>query len=429
MAMIMAAAMTMSLACVHAFAANTDPYAGLDYGEAGIEKLKAADEHAFTSGSRGSAESTGIIGSMTNDTSGCYGTIKDHSDCITWSLKDGVLILTGTGYTVSGNRYSGQGPFHNNPYIETVIIDSNIESAAHLFTSLPNLKTVIVMGDTTLNGIYDCYNLENIIIGANMATNIAETPVTYSTTTRAMSENTMILTDIVKTFIFKAEDTKGIYSADKNPEFVGVKQRKDKAETAWKSYNGYRSMDELVSMAKSAITDANLPDYALAMISTELGGTAGAYDPVEGITVSAWAKDYMRAALENNLVPSYLLTIDFTKPITRAQFCALAVQTYQSITGETLTDDKYDMDGGSYDVGAVFDDIYDNVLWQDIEKAYSLGVINGYGNNKFGPDDIITREQSATILTSLADQLGIKTTVAKTPFTDTPTNWATDTNF
>ena len=186
-------------------------------------------------------------------------------------------------------------------------------------------------------------------------------------------------------------------------------------------------MDELVSMAKSAIADADLPDYALAMIPTELGGTAGAYDPVEGITVSAWAKDYMRTAIENDLISISLLNIDFTKPITRAQFCALAVQTYQSITGETLTDDKYRSDRYTlFDGHIVFDDIYENSLWKDIEKDYSLGVINGYGNYKFGPDDTITREQSAAILTRLAEKLGIKTTVVKTPFTDTPANWATE---
>ena len=418
--------MALTITCTQAFAANSDPYAGLDYSDAAIEKLKTADEHAFTTGSRGSAESTGIIGSSTNDTTGVYGTIKDHSDCITWSLKDGVLILTGTGYTVAGDKYSGISPFYGNTHIKTIIIGDNIVDTGFLFDNLPNLKTVIVMNGTNTGTICDAPNLKNVIIGANMANNTAFATTVASSTGKTITTKIIALSNTVTTESVSDATAKNTYSADESIEFIGKNSMKNRAATAWKSYNGYRTMDELVSMAKSVIADADLPDHALAMISTELGGTAGAYDPVENITVSAWAKDYMRTAIENDLVPSYLLNIDFTKPITRAQFCALAVQTYQSITGETLTDDKYDNDGYLHEVGVVFDDIYDNALWQDIEKAYSLGVINGYGNNKFGPDDTITREQSATILTRLAEQLGIKTTVAKTPFTDTPANWATE---
>lgn len=422
--------MALTITCTQAFAANTgDPYAELDYTDAAIEQLKAADEHAFTTGSRGSAESTGIIGSSTNDTSGGYGTIEHHSDCITWSLKDGVLILTGSGYTVSGNEYSGISPFYNNAYIETIIICDNITDTGVLFRNLPNLKTVIVMNGTNTGIISDAPNLKNIIVGANMANNTAFATTVSSSTGRTITTKIIALSDTVTTESVTNETVKNTYSADKEIEFIGKnKIIRKQAETAWQSYNGYRTMDELVSMAKSAIADANLPDYALAMIPTELGGTAGAYDPVDDITVSAWAEDYMRTAIENDLVPSYLLNIDFTKPITRAQFCALAVQTYQSITGETLTDDKYRSDRYAlFDGHIVFDDIYDNSLSEDIEKAYSLGVINGYGNYKFGPDDTLTREQSAVVLMRLAEALGKPLTKASSvPFTDLVATWSAD---
>lgn len=408
--MILAVMTLTSLLCTQAFAANNDPYADLGYGEAGIEKLKKADEHAFITGSRGSAESTGIIGSVTNDTSGCYGTIKDHSDCITWSLKDGVLILTGEGYTVSGNQYSGQGPFHNNPYIETIIIDSNIKSAHSLITGMPNLKTVIVMSNTDIDGISDCYKLDNIIIGANLTTDTAETPIPYTTTTRTMNETSIILANEVTTVIFKAEDVKNIYSADENPEFIGVKQRKETAATAWASYNGYRTMDELVSMAKSAIADANLPNYALAMISTELGGTAGAYDPIEGIAVSTWAKDSVRDAFRLGLVPTYAIPDNYQQAITRAEFCTLANTLYRSVTHD------------NYIPGSTpFTDCYDN----DVRKMASLGVVGGYGNGIFGPDDLITREQAAVMLSRLAEVITGKTMTEGNPtFTDNIANWA-----
>ena len=420
--------LTASVVSGQVFAANSDPYAGLDYTDAAIEKLKAADEHAFTSGSRGSAESTGIIGSSTNDTSGGYGTIEHHSDCITWSLKDGVLILTGSGYTVSGNEYSGISPFYNNAYIETIIIGDNITDTGVLFRNLPNLKTVIVMNGTNTGIISDAPNLKNIVVGANMANNTAFATTVSSSTGRTVTTKIIALSDTVTTESVTNETVKNTYSADETIEFIGKnKIIRKQAETAWASYNGYRTMDELVSMAKSAIADADLPDYALAMIPRVLGGTAGAYDPIAGITTSNWAKPDMRTAINRDLVPSYLLNLDFTKPITRAQFCALVVQTYESITGETLDDSKYDGDRYTvFDGHIVFDDIYNNALWQDIEKAYSLGVINGYGNYKFCPDNTITRAEAATILNRLAEKLGIQTTVAKMYFTDVPVNWASE---
>lgn len=60
---------------------------------------------------------------------------------------------------------------------------------------------------------------------------------------------------------------------------------------------------------------------------------------------------------------------------------------------------------------------YQPILW-----ASKNGIVNGYGNGKFGPDDHITREQFCAILVRHADMAGIRfkgaTTVTPTPFTD-----------
>lgn len=438
--MILAVMTLTTITCIQAFAANTgDPYADLDYTDAAIEKLKAADEHAFTSGSRGSAESTGIIGSSTNDTSGGYGTIEHHSDCITWSLKDGVLILTGSGYTVSGNEYSGISPFYNNAYIETIIIGDNITDTGVLFRNLPNLKTVIVMNGTNTGIISDAPNLKNIIVGANMANNTAFATTVSSSTGRTITTKIIALSDTVTTESATNETVKNTYSADKTVEFIGKnKIIRKQAETAWASYNGYRTMDELVSMAKSAIADADLPDYALAMIPTELGGTANAddiadsiYTPADYLTVSEWAKDYMNVALEKGIIPQKMMNNDFTKSITREEFCALAVRTYETLTGEELTMDKYRDDKVNiYNWEEPFDDLIvgysDTKYADDVKKAYGLNIINGYGNNKFGPLDSLSREQAAVVLARFAEALGKPMTAVETPFTDTNTAWAAD---
>ena len=89
------ALMTTGL-CFTAFASNEteDKYADLRV---------SIDAKCFTSGSRGSAESTGIIGSSSIDGGAriCYP--EEITDNVTWKLKDGVLIIDGNGYMAAGD--------------------------------------------------------------------------------------------------------------------------------------------------------------------------------------------------------------------------------------------------------------------------------------------------------------------------------------
>jgi hypothetical protein len=48
-----------------------------------------------------------------------------------------------------------------------------------------------------------------------------------------------------------------------------------------------------------------------------------------------------------------------------------------------------------------------------IEKAYEYGIINGYGNGLFGPDDLLTREQAMAILERAAKLAGTDTYMEK----------------
>ncbi|MBO4880083.1 MAG: S-layer homology domain-containing protein [Firmicutes bacterium] len=103
---------------------------------------------------------------------------------------------------------------------------------------------------------------------------------------------------------------------------------------------------------------------------------------------SAWAKSIVEKAIGQKLVPEALQG-NYTKPITRAEFCALAATLYESRMGE-VTDRK------------TFDDTKD----ANVEKMAAIGVVAGVGNNKFAPDRDITREQAATMLAALAGALG-----------------------
>ncbi len=109
------------------------------------------------------------------------------------------------------------------------------------------------------------------------------------------------------------------------------------------------------------------------------------------IVCSDWAKESTKEAIKEGIVPTQLQG-EYTKNISREEFCALAMQTYFVIKGSSL-------DGFLSDeqVGKPFTDT-DSPY---VAAAYSLGIVNGTGEGKFSPESFITRQESAVMLTNL----------------------------
>ena len=104
-------------------------------------------------------------------------------------------------------------------------------------------------------------------------------------------------------------------------------------------------------------------------------------------TPSPWAQQQVDAAIAENLVPQNLRS-NFTQPITRAEFSALAVTLYERVAGEIT--------------GRVtFTDTND----ANVEKMAYLGVVSGVGDNMFNPNATLTREQAAVMLSRLSDAI------------------------
>ncbi|MBR5741158.1 MAG: carboxypeptidase regulatory-like domain-containing protein [Firmicutes bacterium] len=109
-------------------------------------------------------------------------------------------------------------------------------------------------------------------------------------------------------------------------------------------------------------------------------------------TSSDWATEYLAAADQMNIIPADLAAEDLTKPITRAEFAKVAVKLYESMSGKKAA---------AYS-GKPFSDTTD----AEVLKAFDLNLIDGYRNDgqprtdvvKFGPDDLLTREQMCAIL-------------------------------
>ena len=104
---------------------------------------------------------------------------------------------------------------------------------------------------------------------------------------------------------------------------------------------------------------------------------------------SKWAIDEVTKAIEEGLVPKELQK-NYTQNITRAEFCALAVQLYEKQIGVIS------------ELAPAFTDSKDI----NVRKMSALGVVSGVGNNKFDPDGKLTREQAAVILSRLANAMG-----------------------
>lgn len=112
----------------------------------------------------------------------------------------------------------------------------------------------------------------------------------------------------------------------------------------------------------------------------------------------------------------------YASPITRKDFCSLAMKLYKNLRPEEYLDIP-NVSGGQL---PRFADVEE---WQDyIPQLAYLGVITGVGNGKFDPDGQLTREQAATILSRLAGVLGIKLEEAEPTFGDNGaiSSWATD---
>lgn len=103
---------------------------------------------------------------------------------------------------------------------------------------------------------------------------------------------------------------------------------------------------------------------------------------------SGWAAEYVERAIDARIVP-YNLRSNYTQPITRAEFCALAVALCETFNGGALPGRLHFVDT---------DD-------PNVEKMGALHVVEGVGFNYFLPNNKITREEAATMLFRLAEVL------------------------
>ena len=377
-------------------------------------------------------------------------------------------------------------PFRNNPNIETVIIGDNIDYNAvrALFVGCDNLRNIICL-DSGFNKIIEDSDLDYAIVCAGETsgefygkTSSASTPDTADKIAYLSSNDRLDFTKYTPA-------SKGSVSIGM-PTFTG---RPDnpyiKDVPVWPDASTVASQ---YAQAKQYVQAMNLPDWALAYLPIEMGGTETARTvgdvfnfesatlksnwsdgsnqtvtetPVTepetpvvdtnatSVTYSNWAAEDIITAIsmgyldDNPDVFGYqpavtdLLGSDYTKAITRGQFAALAVRYYETLMSD-ITGEDYTIPVNSGD--DVFADCSGDT---NMAKAYTLGILGGYNSADtragvyVGPNDNITREQAATMLTRLMEKLIVAfDSVGRTgwtvwyadnlPFTDEIADWAYD---
>lgn len=375
-------------------------------------------------------------------------------------------------------------PFRNNPNIETVIIGDNIDYnlVPALFVGCDNLKNIICL-DSGFNQIIEDSDLDYAIVCAGETsgefygkTSSASTPDTADKIAYLSSNDRVDFAEYTP--------------ASKGSVSIGMPtlNRTYTYPTGWVNNWIYPDASTVASQyatAKSYVSQMNLPDWALAYLPIEMGGTETArtvddvFDfetaslksnwndgsntgtvtetpvtepetPVAtSVTYSAWAAEDIINAISMGYLDddpdvfgyqpavTDLLGSDYTRAITRGQFAALAVRYYETLMS--------DITGEDYTIPvATGDDVFaDSTGNEAIAKAYNLGIVGGYNSAdtragvSVGPDDPITREQAATMLTRLMEKLiEAFDSVGRTgwsvwyadslPFTDTIADWAYD---
>lgn len=100
---------------------------------------------------------------------------------------------------------------------------------------------------------------------------------------------------------------------------------------------------------------------------------------------STWAQPELQKADEYKLIPDILENADYTKSITRLEFAAVAVKTYENMAGTSALPA----------VTNPFTDCSDT----EMLKAYNLGITTGTSATTFSPNALLDRQQAATMLT------------------------------
>ena len=116
---------------------------------------------------------------------------------------------------------------------------------------------------------------------------------------------------------------------------------------------------------------------------------------------SSWFQTNYDEINKLGLMPASFNGLDLTKDITRGEMCELAVYAFEKATGN-------DIDMSNETFTGFTDTSNENIV-----KAHLYGIVNGYADGTFQPDQTISREQMAAILYRYAQYKGCDVSVGE----------------
>ena len=532
----LAVALLVPVLTVTVFAdANAELYAGYIQGNTILGETQTLTDPSvrdkyndliFVTGEPGSASASGYGSFYTyRSTTGAYGYRFGYANPVTggdgqthtldeikpignikWVLYDGVLVvandwtdaeveaqinrdvseslqngarnsMTKMNFLNYSQSYLELTPFRNNSHIETIIIGDNIDDnlVKNVFVDCPNIKNIITLDAGFLYLVEGSTPEYTIVDGGERSGKF------YGVESDTAENIAHQSTDRRGDHAYNTPGSKGSVTIG----FTTTKPNPNKPTAPIVTWPDATTVASQYAQAKQYVADMDLPDWALAYLPVEMGGTGTARaigdvfdfesatlksnwndstgsttetpvtepeNPVtetpaaDKVTYSDWAEsDIMSAGGKGYLdtVPqgnapavTDLLGSDYTRAITRGQFAALAVRFYEQFM------ENYYPESNSTIVVNPDDDVFADCSGNEaMAKAYNLGILSGYNSADsrsgvyVGPNDLITREQAATMLTRLMAIIDEETgrgfylttdfNVAL-PFTDTISDWAMD---
>ena len=377
-------------------------------------------------------------------------------------------------------------PFRNNANIKTVIIGDNIDHnlVKNVIVDCPNIKNIITLDAGFMYLVEGSTPEYTIVCGGETGD---EFDTMYGVNAQFYGVTNYTAENIAHQSSNDRMDHTYNTPGSKGSVTIGFPTFTPNADGSVGGVTTYPDATTVASQyaqAKQYVADMDLPDWALAYLPVEMGGTGTAraigdvFDfetatlksnwsndigtvtetpvtepetPVvdtdaDEVTYSAWAENDIMSAgskgyldtLPQSNAPAVtdLLGSDYTRAITRGQFAALSVRFY-----EQFMKTFYPEENGTIVVNHGDDVFADSVGNEAMAKAYNLGILGGYNSADsrsgvyVGPDDNITREQAATMLARLMQVIDEKTGRgfymstnfnATLPFTDGISDWALD---
>lgn len=112
---------------------------------------------------------------------------------------------------------------------------------------------------------------------------------------------------------------------------------------------------------------------------------------------STWAKEFVENANNDNLIPD-ILNNNYQNNIKRYEYVLLALKVLDQNKVLVSIDNK-----------SPFKDIDKHPYKEEIIKAYNAGIVGGYEDNTFRPDNEISRQEVAALVYNLVKKINSKT--------------------